>query len=119
MVETTVTFSGTLDILVNNAGISAQGPVADLDRGTWQQVIGVNLAGAFLVMQEAIPHMIKASGGSIINIASLGGLRCLPGMPAYCALKAGLIMLTPQVALDYGAHNIRCNAVCPGGLRRR
>jgi NAD(P)-dependent dehydrogenase (short-subunit alcohol dehydrogenase family) len=61
--------------------------------------------------------MIEGGGGSIINIASLGGLRCLPGMPAYCASKAGLIMLTQQVALDFGPANVRCNAVCPGGTR--
>lgn len=117
MVETTVKFGGTLDILVNNAAISIQGPVHELDRAVWQQVIGVNLTGPFMLMQEAIPHMIKAGGGSIINISSVGGLRCLPGFPAYCTSKAGLIMLTQQVALDYGAHNIRCNAVCPGGVK--
>jgi NAD(P)-dependent dehydrogenase (short-subunit alcohol dehydrogenase family) len=61
--------------------------------------------------------MIKGGGGSIINIASLGGLRCLPGMPAYCSSKAGLIMLTQQVALDFGPAKIRCNVVCPGGTR--
>lgn len=68
-------------------------------------------------MKAAIPHMIAAGGGSIINIASLAGLRCLPGMPAYCASKAGLIMLTKQVALDFGPDRIRCNVVCPGGTR--
>lgn len=117
MVETTVKFGGRLDILVNNAAISAQGPVADMERTVWRQVIGVNLTGPFMLMQASIPHMIKAGGGSIINIASVGGLRCLPGMPAYCASKAGLIMLTQQVALDYGMHKIRCNAVCPGGIK--
>jgi NAD(P)-dependent dehydrogenase (short-subunit alcohol dehydrogenase family) len=77
----------------------------------------VNLTGPFLLMQETIPHMIKNGAGSIINIASLGGMRCLPNMPAYCASKAGLIMLTQQAALDYGPQKIRCNAVCPGAVR--
>ena len=117
MVETTVKFGGKLDVLVNNAGISIQGPVADLDRADWQKVIDINLTGPFLLMKASIPHMIKAGSGSIINIASVGGLRCLPGFPAYNASKAGLIMLTRQVALDYGPRNIRCNVVCPGGVK--
>ncbi len=117
MVATTVKFGGRLDVLVNNAAISAQGPVGDLDRKVWRHVIEVNLTGPFMLMQEALPHMIKGGGGSIINIASVGGIRCLPGMPAYCASKAGLIMLTQQAALDYGPHKVRCNAVCPGGVK--
>jgi meso-butanediol dehydrogenase/(S,S)-butanediol dehydrogenase/diacetyl reductase len=116
VVETAVKFGGKLDVLVNNAGISPAAPVAELDPKTWQQVIGVNLTGPYLMMKAVIPHMLKGGGGSIINIASLGGMRCLPGMPAYCSSKAGLIMLSKQVALDYGLHNIRCNTVCPGGV---
>jgi meso-butanediol dehydrogenase / (S,S)-butanediol dehydrogenase / diacetyl reductase len=119
MVEATVSFGGSLDVLVNNAGIDPAGSVTELDPAVWQKVLDVNLTGPFLVMKAAIPHMMKAGGGSIINISSLGGLRCLPGMPAYAASKAGLIMLTKQVALDYGPHKIRCNAVCPGATRTK
>ncbi len=116
MVETTVAFGGRLDILVNNAAINAQGPIHELDRAAFRMVIDVNLTAPFLLMQETMPHMIKSGGGSIINICSIGGMRSLPNMPAYCASKAGLIMLTQQAAHDYGRYKIRCNAVCPGGI---
>jgi meso-butanediol dehydrogenase / (S,S)-butanediol dehydrogenase / diacetyl reductase len=117
MVEKAVTFGGRIDVLVNNAGIDPGGSVTDLDPAIWREVIEINLTGPFLMMKAAIPYMIKNGGGSIINIASLGGLRCLPGMPAYASSKAGLIMLTQQVALDYGQYKVRSNVVCPGGTR--
>jgi NAD(P)-dependent dehydrogenase (short-subunit alcohol dehydrogenase family) len=117
MVDATVKFGGKLDILVNNAGISTSTPIAELEMADWNRTIAINLTGPYLVMKAAIPHLIAAGGGSIINISSVGGTRCLPGMPAYCASKAGLIMLSQQVALDYGTRNIRCNVVCPGGVK--
>lgn len=117
MVEATVSFGGKIDVLVNNAAISTNGSVADLDPELWRETIAVNLTGPFLLMKAAIPHMIENGGGSIINVASVGGMRCLPAMPAYCTSKAALIMLTQQAALDYGPKNIRCNAVCPGGIK--
>lgn len=117
MVEAAVSFGGGLDVLVNNAAMTAQGPVGDLAPDTWRQIIDVNLTGPFLMMQASIPHMLNRGEGSIINVASVGGMRCLPGMPAYCSSKAALIMLTQQAALDYGSRNIRCNAVCPGGIK--
>jgi meso-butanediol dehydrogenase / (S,S)-butanediol dehydrogenase / diacetyl reductase len=118
MVETALVFTGKLDVLVNNAAIDPGGTtVVDIDPELWHRVLETNLTGPLYLMKAAIPHMIKAGGGSIINIASLAGLRCLPGMPAYCASKAGLIMLTKQVALDFGPDRIRCNVVCPGGTR--
>jgi meso-butanediol dehydrogenase/(S,S)-butanediol dehydrogenase/diacetyl reductase len=117
MVEATIKFGGEINVLVNNAAINRPAPIVELDPKAWREVMGVNLTGPFLLMQAVIPHMLKEDGGSIINIASLGGLRCLPGMPAYCSSKAGLIMLTQQAALEYGRKNIRCNAVCPGGVK--
>lgn len=118
MVEETVKFGGKgkIDILVNNAAHDIKGNVIDLKPEEWRTVIDINLTGPYIMMREALPYMIKAKYGSIINIASLGGTRCLPVCPAYCSSKAGLIMLTQQVALDYGKYNIRVNAVCPGGI---
>jgi len=116
MVETTVKFGGKINVLVNNAGTNHPASIVELDPKMWQEVIDVNLTGPFLLMKAVIPYMLKEGGGSIINISSLGGLRCLPSMPAYCSSKAGLIMLTQQAALEYGSKNIRSNVVCPGGV---
>jgi NAD(P)-dependent dehydrogenase (short-subunit alcohol dehydrogenase family) len=117
MVAAAIEFGGKLDVLVNNAVIDSKAKITELDPAEWRQVLEVNLTAPFILMKECIPHMIKTGGGSIINIASLGGMRCLPACPAYCTTKAAIIMLTQQVALDYGPNNIRCNAVCPGGVK--
>ena len=117
MADVAMTFGNRLDILVNNAGISQKpGTIVELDLANWQEVINTNLTGPFLVMKSAIPRMLQGGGGSVINIASLGGVRSVPEMPAYASSKAGLIMLTKQAALDFGPRNIRVNAICPGGV---
>jgi meso-butanediol dehydrogenase/(S,S)-butanediol dehydrogenase/diacetyl reductase len=93
MVVTTLAFGGKLDILVNNAAINIQGSVSELLLDDWRSVLDVNLTGPFLLMKASIPHMID-KGGSIINVSSLGGVRCIPAKPACCTSKAALIMLT-------------------------
>jgi meso-butanediol dehydrogenase/(S,S)-butanediol dehydrogenase/diacetyl reductase len=117
MVAAVLGFGGKLDILVNNAARESRGSITELDPEEWRQVIEVDLTAPFVLMRECIPHIIKAGGGSVINIASLGAMRCLPACPAYCTAKAGLIMLTQQAALDYGPYKVRCNAVCPGATK--
>jgi meso-butanediol dehydrogenase / (S,S)-butanediol dehydrogenase / diacetyl reductase len=118
IVKTALSFEGGLHVLVNNAGLSHEpANIVDLDPEKWRRSLDINLTGPFLSMKASIPHMIKAGVGSIINISSLAGLRCVPGKPGYCASKAGLIHLTRQVALDYGQFKIRCNVVCPGAIK--
>jgi meso-butanediol dehydrogenase / (S,S)-butanediol dehydrogenase / diacetyl reductase len=115
VVQTALSFGRGLHVLVNNAGTDQpMAGVADLDPAVWNRVLTVNLTGPFLMMKAAIPHMIEAGGGSIVNISSLAGLVNPQGLPAYCASKGGLISLSKQVAVDYGVSNVRCNVVCPG-----
>jgi dihydroanticapsin dehydrogenase len=117
MVATTVGFGGRVDVLVNNAASDVLGPITELHPDDWRRVLEINLTGPFLLMKETIPHMIRNGGGSVINIASIGALRCMPGAPAYGASKAGLIFLSQQAAFEYGPAKVRCNAVCPGATR--
>lgn len=114
MVAKTMTIAGKIDILVNSAGVSDQKSIVDTDPAEWRKIIETNLVGPFLLMKAVISHLVKNGGGSVINIASTGGFRCIPNASAYCTSKAGLIMLTQQTALDYGPKKIRCNVVCPG-----
>ena len=117
MVETAVAFGGRLDIVVNNAAMGIPGSVVDTDVDLWHKVLDTNLTGPFLMLKYAIPHMIRAGGGSIINVASVGAIRGLPGAAAYCSAKAGLLGLSRQVAMDFGPQKIRSNVVLPGAFR--
>ncbi len=119
MVEATVKFGGRLNVLVNNAAKDQVPPanVIDISPELWQQVIAVNLTGPFYTMRAAIPHMIRDGGGSIINVSSVAGIRSIPNMPAYVSSKGALVALSQQVALDFGPFRIRCNVICPGGIR--
>jgi meso-butanediol dehydrogenase / (S,S)-butanediol dehydrogenase / diacetyl reductase len=117
MVETAAAFGGRLDVVVNNAAMGGPKTAVDTDLDVWQRVVNTNLTGPFLVLKYAIPHMIKAGGGSIINVASVGAIRGLPFAAAYCSTKAGLLGLSRQVAIDYGPQKIRSNVVLPGAFR--
>ncbi|MDR1820928.1 MAG: SDR family oxidoreductase [Oscillospiraceae bacterium] len=118
MVEAAIALGGgKLDILVNNAAIDPAGSVVDVPVEQWLRVINTNLNGPFYTMRAAIPNMIANGGGSIVNIASLAALRCIPAMPAYSAAKSGLIGLSNAAALDYGPQGIRVNVVAPGATR--
>jgi meso-butanediol dehydrogenase / (S,S)-butanediol dehydrogenase / diacetyl reductase len=117
MVETAAAFGGKLDVVVNNAAMGVPKSVVDTDVKIWQQVMDTNLTGPYLVIKYAIPHMLRAGGGSIINVASVGAIRGLPFAAAYCATKSGLLGLSRQVAMDYGPQKIRSNVVLPGAFR--
>jgi meso-butanediol dehydrogenase / (S,S)-butanediol dehydrogenase / diacetyl reductase len=119
MVEATLKLGGRLNVLVNNAASDQVPPatVVDIDPEVWQRVLAVNLTGPFFTMRASIPHMIRDGGGSIINVSSVAGIRSVPNMPAYVTSKGGLVVLSQQVALDFGPSRIRCNVICPGGVR--
>jgi NAD(P)-dependent dehydrogenase (short-subunit alcohol dehydrogenase family) len=106
---------GACDLLVNNAGIAITKPLLDYTEADWDSVIDVNLKGAFLVAKEAARRMIAAKQpGTIINVASIIGLRTAAGVISYAASKAGLINVTRQLALELARHGIRVNALTPG-----
>jgi len=105
---------GPIEILVNNAGQAASAPFMKTDSSLWRRMMDVNLDGTFYCTQTALPDMLAASWGRIVNIASTAGLTGYGYISAYCAAKHGVVGLTRALALEVAAKGITVNAVCPG-----
>jgi NAD(P)-dependent dehydrogenase (short-subunit alcohol dehydrogenase family) len=108
---------GGIDVLINNAGIAGPtAPVAEFDPDAWEKVLQVNLTGTFNVTRLAIPHLIRAGGGAIINMSSAAGRFGYPNRSPYATSKWGLIGFTKTLSIELGEHGIRVNAILPGAV---
>jgi NAD(P)-dependent dehydrogenase (short-subunit alcohol dehydrogenase family) len=116
LVTTIVKKMGGVDVLVNNAGIQRYGTATTTSEKEWNEVLDINLKGAFLMARYAIPEMIKRGGGAVVNTASVQSVTAQRNSLAYVVSKHGLLGLTRCLALDYAKENIRANCVMPGAI---
>lgn len=114
MVEDTTARFGRIDLLVNNAAVRAESPFAEIRLEEWRRIISIVLDGAFICAQACLPHLIRAGGGSIVNLGGLTGHKGAVERPHVVAAKAGLAGFTKALALDLAPHNITVNCVVPG-----
>src|SRR4029078_147266 len=119
MVETAAKSWERIDILINNAAISDDTPIEELSGAHWRQVLAINLDSALHVAKATLPYLKQSPSGSIVNIASVQGIRGQPHSMAYATAKGGLINLTRCMAVDFGPFGIRANAVAPGYVDTR
>ncbi len=111
---------GRIDAFFNNAGTEGRiAPIAEYDEAVWDQVMGVNLKGAFLGLRYVLPVMIAQGKGAVVNMASVAGTVGAPGLAAYSASKHGIIGLTRTAAGEVGRQGVRVNALCPGPIDTR
>jgi NADP-dependent 3-hydroxy acid dehydrogenase YdfG len=115
-VAATVDRFGRLDVLVANAGVGAYGEFAALDPETVEEIVDVNLKGTINAAHAAIPHLVASGEADLITIASVAGLRGLPGEAAYCAAKFGQVGFTRALDHELRERGVRCTAICPGGV---
>ncbi len=115
-VEETVHYFDRIDILFNNAGLAIRKNTVDLEEEEWDLALDVMLKGTYLLSHSALPPMIAAGGGSIINMGSGWALKGGPDAVSYCAAKGGILNMTRAMAIDLGRHGIRVNCVCPGDV---
>ena len=118
LVEACLQHHGRLDVLHNNVGFTDSGGPVEYDEDSWDRMMAVNAKSMFLMSKYSLPHMEARQSGSIINIGSINAIRAIPfPKAAYAASKAAVIALTREIAIQYAAKGIRCNAVLPGLIR--
>jgi NAD(P)-dependent dehydrogenase (short-subunit alcohol dehydrogenase family) len=114
MIALAVARTGRVDVLLNNAGIGSTADPVECSVEDWDAVFAVNVRGVFLGTKYALPHMLAAGSGSIVNTSSVAGMIGLPNRASYCASKGAVTAFTKQVAVQYAGTGVRCNCVCPG-----